>query len=148
MSDSVKKLLIAAVVILAAVPVLPFILPKAVTFERILAGFEAAQVPVENCMDNPQPGLESIAEKDMTIGTANVAIYQYDNSAVLTRQLGNQQKDPGQAMVQAWGLAQSLGAAVPKEIPYLTASRGKFMIIATGEDKALLQRIIDVFNGF
>ena len=84
----------------------------------------------------------------MMIGSVRVNIYQFDDVGVQARQFEYQKKDPGQAIVETWGLAQSLGAAVPKQTPSLAAQRRSFMIVATGEDKALLNRIIEVFKSF
>ncbi len=147
-NELVKKVIMLAVVVLIAIPIVPHLIPKPITFERIKGAFEAANLPVQEYMEAPQPGLEAAAEASMMIGSVRVNIYQFDDVGVQARQFEYQKKDPGQAIVETWGLAQSLGAAVPKQTPSLAAQRRSFMIVATGEDKALLNRIIEVFKSF
>lgn len=147
-NDLVKKFVVLLVVILVAIPILPKIIPKSITFERIKTAFQAANLPVRDYVELPTPGLESAAQADMTIGSAHVSVYQFDDVGVQARQFEYQKKDPGQAIVESWGLAQSLGAAVPKQTPSMAAQRRSFMIVATGEDESLLRRIIEVFKSF
>jgi hypothetical protein len=143
--DVIKKVLVVAVVLLIAFPLVKKMMPKAVTFDRAEKAFIAAGLPAANFQETA-PGLEAVAQVSGTIGSATVDLYKYDHEGKIAKQLEYQKQDPGQAMVEAWGLAQAMGAAVQKSTPTRSARNGKFMIVATGEDPALLDRIVAVFN--
>ncbi len=145
-ASGVKKAIIVAVILIALLPVLPMIIPKPMTFDRITTAIRDAGLPIEGYTEPVTPGLESIAQVSLYVAGVRVDIYQYDDEGKIARHLEYQRPDPGTAVVEAWGLAQSLGAAPSRNLPTLAARRGKFMIVATGEDKALLQRIIDIFR--
>ena len=55
-------------------------------------------------------------------------------------------KDPGTAIVEAWGLAQALGAAPSKNKPERVARRKKFLLVVQGEDVNLLNEIVKFFE--
>lgn len=145
-ASGVKKTIIVAVILIALLPALPMIVPKPLTFDRITTAIRDAGLPIEGYTEVLPPGLESIAQVSLYVEDVRVDIYQYDDEGKIARNLEYQRPDPGTAVVEAWGLAQSLGAAAPRNLPTLAARRGKFMIVATGEDKALLQRIINIFK--
>ena len=143
------KILQWGIIIVIAVIAAPFVMklmPKAITFERAQEAFTKAALPVTEFTIQPKPINEAAAMATATIGTASVEIYQYDSEGPIARYTEYQKKDPGQAVVEAWNLAQSLGAAVRKETPTRYARRGMFLIIARGDDTALLDRIIAAFN--
>lgn len=145
-ASGLKKLAIAAVVLVILIPFLPMIIPKSMTFDRITTAIRDGGMPIEQYTEPPTPGLESIAQVSFYTLGARVDIYQYDDEGKIARHFEYQKQDPGTAIVEAWGLAQSLGAAPSRNLPTLAARRGKFMIVATGEDKELLKRIIDMFK--
>ncbi|HPO14021.1 MAG TPA: hypothetical protein PLI09_11290 [Candidatus Hydrogenedentes bacterium] len=145
MNEGVKKVLIFIVVMVVVIPLIPMILPKPMTFDRIKTGLEA-KFTLDDYNEAAQPMLQSIAQVNMYIDSAQVSILQYDDEGKIVKQREYQKKDAGQAIVETWGLAQSLGAAIPKETPSLCDRRGMFLIIATGPDKELLKRIIDTFK--
>ncbi len=146
MNSPLVKVFTALVVILLLVPVVPHLLPKPKTFARAKAAFEKAGLDIADYRE-VTPGLEAVAQVSMTIGDASVDIYQYGDEGKIVRNLEYQKKDAGTAIVEAWGLADALGAAKPKEVPQRTARKGMLMLIATGEDTALLDRIRDAFRG-
>lgn len=145
MNEGVKKILILIVVMAVVLPLIPLIMPKPMTFERIKAGLET-KFTLEEYEEAPQPQLQSIKQVGMYIDTARVMILQYDDEGKIAKQREFQKKDPGQAMVESWGLAQSLGAALPKETPMMTERRGMFLIIVSGPDEQLLRRILETFK--
>jgi hypothetical protein len=150
MDPKILKIVITVVILLIAVPVLlPIIqgfLPEPITFERAVAGFQQAGLPVTDHTEVATPQLEAIAQLSMRIGNAQVDIYHYDNEGKIVKQLEYQKKDAGTAMVETWNLAQSLGAAPSRNRPSVAARKGMFMIVATGDDKALLNRIVNTFR--
>lgn len=150
MDPKILKIIIAVVVIVIGVPVLlPVIqglLPEPITFERVIAGFQEAGLPLSDYTELPAPQLEAIAQLSMRIGNANVDVYHYDNEGKIVKQLEYQKKDAGTAMVETFNLAQSLGAAPSRNKPSVAARRGMFMIVAIGEDRALLNRIVNTFR--
>lgn len=150
MDPKILKIIITVVILLVAVPVLlPIIqglLPEPIAFERAVAGFQAAGLPLSEHSVVAAPQLEAIAQISMRIGNAQVDIYHYDNEGKIVKQLEYQKKDAGTAMVETWNLAQSLGAAPSRNRPSVAARKGMFMIVATGDDKALLNRIVNTFR--
>lgn len=146
MNDGLKKILIVVVAVLILVPVLPKILPKPMTFDRIKAGFEAAGLPVTDYAPLPYAGLEAVEQVGMYIGQIRVDVYHYDDEGKIAKQLEYQKKDAGTAIVETWNLAQSLGAAPSRNLPSLAARRGRFMAVATGPDEAMVKRVIEVFR--
>ena len=144
-SSKLVKLAIAAAVVVLAFPFVLRLLPKPVTFERAQAGFAAAGLPVADFQVALRASNEAVAEAGMTVNGVTVNIYQYDNEGTISRYMEYQKKDPGTAIVETWNLAQSLGAAVRKERPSRAVRRGMMMMVATGDDQAMVNRIADVF---
>lgn len=145
-TGKILKGFIFIVVIAIAAPFLKELLPKPVTFERAVAAFKAAGFDVEDYAEREYPELDSVAQANMSIKNAIVGIYQYDDEGKIVRNLEYRKKDAGTAIVEAWGLAQSLGAAPSKNKPEFSARNGMFMIIATGDDEELLKRIVQIFK--
>lgn len=145
-SNKLKKIAIWAVIFLLVAPFIPKFLPKAVTFSRAKAAFEQNGLYVTEYTVAEFPGLEAIAQVSMYVDTVRVEIYQYGGEGKIAKHMGYQQKDPGSAIVETWGLAQSLGAAPSRNTPYLAVRNGKFMLIVTGHDEALLRRVENIFK--
>lgn len=145
MDDGLKKILIAIVVIVLLVPVAVKLLPKPMTWDRMQNGFKNAGLTVEQFEVVPA-SMESVEQASATINAMMVDIYRYDDEGKIVRNLEYQKPDPGAAIVESWGLAQSLGAAVTKKIPTRSARRGMYLIVATGEDEASLDRIVQAFK--
>jgi len=82
----------------------------------------------------------------MVVNGARVDIYQYDDEGRIVRNLEYRKKDAGTAIVETWNLAQSLGAAPSKNRPESSGRNGMFLIIATGDDQALLNEIVRIFK--
>ncbi len=145
-SSTIKKALVVIVLALLVLPFLAKLLPKPLTYERMEAGFKAAGLQVEAFQQVGTPGLEADAEAAATINGTMVNIYHYANEGKIAMQVEYQKKDPGSAIVESWGLAQSLGAAVPQNQPSKAARRGMFMIVATGPDEAMVKKIVEAFH--
>ena len=144
-TDKLVKLLIGLGVVLLALPFALKLMPKPMTFERVQAGFAKAGLPVES-FEMTTPSNESAATAGARIGGAGVTIYQYDDEGKIARYTEYQKTDPGTAIVAQWNLAESLGAAKPKQTPTRHARRGMFLIVAMGDDTELLDRIIAAFK--
>lgn len=148
MSPALKKILLVIVAVLLLIPAVPHalrLLPQGVSFERAQAALEDAGLEVREWQEVP-PGLEAVAQVRAQVAGARVDIYQYADRGKLAKHLEYQRDDPGQAMVEAWGLAEALGAARPQRIPTRVGGRGLFMIVATGEDTAALEEIVRIFR--
>lgn len=145
-NKAVKFIIIIAVVIVLA-PFVMRLLPEPITFERAKAAFEAAGLNVSEYHVVDVPQLDAVGQASLLIGSINVQIYRYDNEGKIATQYGYQQQDPGTAIVETWGLAESLGAKPAREKPTFQAARnGKFMLVASGYDKATIKKIINIFN--
>lgn len=145
-----KKILIAAVVLIILVPVLPRLMrmmPEALTLDRVEPAFTAAGLAVSGVLKSPNPGLGAVEEMSMVVNGANVMIYRFDNEGKIAAQLEYQKPDAGSVMVEAWNISESLGAAKPKNKPCSAGRNGMFMITATSEDTATNAKIVQVFKG-
>ena len=139
------KIIVWIVVILLLFPVIVALRPKPMTFDRIQKGF-ATQGLTATDVHESNPSLESIAQLTMTIEGATVDIYQFDDEGKIAKQLAYQQPDPGQAMVEASGLRQALGAAPLSPIKTDATRRGMFMLTVSGESGEVRARVIKAFK--
>jgi len=142
-----KKVLIAAVVLILALPILPRIIPKPVTFERIQAALAAQGLAVSDVREATTPQNQAVAQVDMSVQGASVRIYLYDHEGKIAKQLEFQKPDAGSQIVATWNLSESLGAAKPKNRPLSAARNGLFMLTVESEDKALRDRVVRIFKG-
>ncbi len=145
-SSKILKVVIFAVVVLLAFPFVMQLIPEPLTLERIQAGFAASGLPVAQ-MQQVNPSNESVAELAAIVGVVSVNVYQYNDEGKIARYTEYQKKDAGTAVVETWNLAQSLGAAVRKDTPSKYLRRGMFLVVATGDDTAMIDRVIGVFKG-
>jgi hypothetical protein len=145
-TGKIIKFVVLVVVVLAAIPFIPKLLPKPASFERAVAAFQAANLEVTDYAEPQPPGLESIAQASMVVNGARVDIYLYDDEGRIVRNVEFRKKDAGSAIVETWNLAQSLGAAPSKNRPEASGRNGMFMIVATGDDQALLNEIVRIFK--
>ncbi len=140
------KLGVGAVVVLVALPFLVRLWPEPMTMERVRHGFEISGLPIEGMRVAERPTNESVAELNFMVNGVSVAVYEYDNAGTIARYQEYNKKDPGTAMVEHWNLAQSLGAAVPKQTPTRCVRRGYFLLVAIGNDVTTLNRVVEVFQ--
>jgi len=144
-----RKVIVAVVVLVVLIPVLPKLwqmLPEPVTLDRIEPAFTAAGLAVSGVARTENPGLGAVEGVSMVVNGANVTVYRFDSEGKIAAQLEYQKPDAGSAMVEAWNISESLGAAKPKNRPSSAGRNGMFMIVSTGEDKALNQRIVQIFK--
>ena len=116
-----KKVLIAIVVLVLAIPILPLIIPKPVTFERIQAALAGQGLAVTDVNEVTLPQNQAVAEVAMSLNGAPVHIYLYDHEGKIAKQLEFQKPDAGSQIVATWNLSESLGAAKPKNKPLSVA---------------------------
>jgi hypothetical protein len=148
-NDTIKKVLIGVVALAILIPLLPKLMqmmPEAVTLDAIEPAFTKAGFAVSNVATLPSPGLGAVGEISMVVNGANVTVYEFENEGKIAAQLEYQKPDAGSAIVETWNLSESLGAAKPKNRPSSAARNGMFMIVATGEDKALNAKIVQLFK--
>ncbi len=141
----IKFVLFLAVVVVAA-PFVMRLMPKPVTFDRAKQAFESAGLAVSQYAMAPSPGQRAVAEADLVVNGVNVAIFQFDNEGKIVTAMEYQKKDAGTAIVEQMHLAENMGAAVRRETPSMAVRRGMFMLVATGEDARMVQRVAEVFR--
>ncbi len=142
-----KKALIAVVVIVVLLPVVQRFLPKGFSYERFQAALETAAFEVTDAHRVDKPAVPGAVEQfSMLVNGAQVDVYRFDDEGKIATQLEYQKPDAGSVIVENWGLAESLGAAKPKNKPVLPLRRGMFMCLVTHEDKTLRERIGRVFS--
>lgn len=149
-SDTMKKVIIAVVALVVVVPFLPRLaqlIPEPIKIEAIEPAFTSAGLAVSNVSRPQNPGLGAIDEISMIVSGANVNVYRFDNRGKIATQLEYQKPDSGSTMVETWNIGASLGAAPSRNRPTSAARKGMFMIVVSGEDKALNERIVQVFRG-
>jgi hypothetical protein len=142
----VLKLSLAIVGIIVLLPIAMSLVPKPNTLASFRDGFTGAKMQVDNYEEFPQPQLESIAQAGMYVNGNSVQIYQFGNEGKISKQLEYHRPDAGQAMVDTFNLAQSIGAAPNRNAPMVATRNGMFLLIATGPDKAQLKEIERVFQ--
>jgi hypothetical protein len=145
-SQKILKFVIVAAVVILAAPFVMRLMPKPVTFERAKLAFEKAGMAASPFEMAASPGNRAVAEADLTVNGVYVSIFQFDNEGKIATAMEYQKKDAGSAIVATMNLAQNLGAAVRKETPSRAVRRGMFMMVATGEDRAMVERIAAVFE--
>lgn len=145
-SSKILKVVIFAVVILLAFPFVLKLIPEPLTMERIQAGFAASGLPVAQ-MQQVNPTNESVAELAAIIGVVTLNVYQYNDEGKIARYTEYQKKDAGTAIVETWNLSESLGAAPRRDTPSKYLRRGMFLAVATGNDVAMVDRVIEAFKG-
>ncbi len=145
--DSAKiiKILIILGILIIGVPILIQFLPEPLSMERITESFKKSDLGVIDVHIVNPPMNEAIAQISFVVGGALVNVYQYDNEGTIARYAEMYKKDAGTAIVEAWGLAQSLGAAPSKNKPERVARRKMFLLVVQGEDTALLDRVVKIF---
>jgi hypothetical protein len=145
-STKILKLVTLAAVILLAAPFAMRLIPKPVTFERAKLAFEKAGLTMSQSQMAQNPGQRAVAEMDMIINDVYVSIFLFDNEGKIVTAMEYQKKDAGSAIVEKIHLAENLGAAVRKETPSMAVRRGMFMMVATGQDRAMVERIAGIFE--
>jgi hypothetical protein len=145
-SQKIVKFVIVAAVLLLAAPFLMRLLPEPVTFDRAKLAFGQAGLSVSDFQMAATPGQRAVAEAYMMVNGVSVSIFQFDHEGKISTAMEYQKKDAGSVMVESMNLAQNLGAAVRKETPSRAVRRGMFMLVATGQDQAMVNRIADVFE--
>lgn len=144
-----KKVAIVIVVAVLALPILPKLIPKPLTLERIQAGFEAGAYRVESAQILSSPQLDAIGQLSMRINGAQVEVYQFDDEGKIAKQKEYLKPGPGTVETQAFNLSElaaSVGAAKPKNKPVGIQRRGMFLLTVTSEDKALRERVKQTFK--
>lgn len=142
-----KKALIIVGVLLVAIPIVPKLIPEAMTLDKVESALTAAGYTLTDVRNVDVPRLGAIAMKEMTVNGASVELYEFDDEGEIAKQLEYQKPDAGSAIVETWNLSESLGAAKPKSKPVKAARNGMFMLVVMSEDKALRERVASVFAG-
>ncbi len=141
----VKIFLVLGIVVIGG-PILLQFLPEPLSMERIIDGLKKSDLGITEIQKVEPPTNESIAQIRFVVNGAFADIYQYDDEGKIARYAEMYKQDPGTAIVEAWGLAQSLGAAPSKNKPQRVARRKMYLLVVQGEDTALLDRIVKVFS--
>ncbi len=141
-----KKAVIIIIVLLLLLPILPLLIPKALTIERIQTDLEAKGFSVGNVEEIGSPGLDAAKQWYMTVNGAPADVYFYTDVGKIAKQYEYQKKDVGTAVVEAWNLSESLGAAPSRNTPSFPARNGMFMIVVTTPNKDLGKRVAAAFK--
>lgn len=144
--EKLIKLLILLLGLIIIGPVALQFLPNPLTMDRIVEGLKKSDLGIVDISPVEPPTQESIAQISFRGENFYGSIYQYDNEGAIAKYAEMYKKDPGTAIVEAWGLAQSLGAAPSKNKPERVARRKMFLLVVQGDDKAVLDKVVTVFN--
>lgn len=140
------KILLVLGVIVIGVPILLQLLPEPLNMERIIEGLKKSDLGITEIRNVEPPTNESVAQIHFEVNGAFADIYQYDDEGKIARYAEMYKQDPGTAIVQAWGLAQSLGAAPSKNKPQRISRRRMYLLVVQGDDTALLDHIVKIFS--
>jgi len=141
-----KKIIIAIVIVLVLLPIVPKLLPKPLTFEQVETAFKEGGYAVSGVRVESRPFLKAVEQVNMIVDGAQVSIYRFDNEGEIATQLEYQKTDSGSAMVEAWNLSESLGAAKPKSKPVSAGRNGLFMITVASDNADLRNKLVAVFK--
>ncbi|HNR32007.1 MAG TPA: hypothetical protein PKI11_14040 [Candidatus Hydrogenedentes bacterium] len=151
---TVVKVILAAFVLLAALPLLMQLRPTPLTAERVRAGFEQAGFTVFEFVKLPTPGLDAVEQVSITVSTGSgtpvtAALYRFDNTGKLAKQYEYNKPDMGAGAAEAFNLS-NIAAGVTRPQPQRPVNVGKnrmFLLVATGDTKEQVNRVIKVFEG-
>ncbi len=144
--SKIVKIVVVFGILIFLGPIILNFLPAPLSLEGIVAEFNKRGFQVENLTFVEPPANEAVRQVSFYVRGALVNIYQYDNEGAIAKYAEMYKKDPGTAIVEAWGLAQALGAAPSKNKPERVARRKKFLLVVQGEDTTLLNEIVKVFE--
>lgn len=142
-----KKALLIGVVVLLLFPLLPSLMPTPFSPERLKAAFEKNGLEVTDFQKMDSAMMEAVEEYTMKVNGARVELYLFDDRGKIAKQVEYNRPTAGDAMVEAWNISESLGAAKPTATQTGAERNGMYMLVVTSEDKALRQRIFTVFKG-
>ena len=140
------KILLVLGVIVIGIPILLQLLPEPLNMERIIEGLKKSDLGITEIRNVEPPTNESVAQIHFEVNGAFADIYQYDDEGKIARYAEMYKQDPGTAIVEAWGLAQSLGAAPSKNKPQRISRRRMYLLVVQGDDTALLDNIVKIFS--
>lgn len=140
------KILLVLGVIVIGIPILLQLLPEPLNMERIIEGLKKSDLGITEIRNVEPPTNESVAQIHFEVNGAFADIYQYDDEGKIARYAEMYKQDPGTAIVEAWGLAQSLGAAPSKNKPQRISQRRMYLLVVQGDDTALLDHIVKIFS--
>jgi len=140
------KILLVLGVIVIGIPILLQLLPEPLNMERIIEGLKKSDLGITEIRNVEPPTNESVAQIHFEVNGAFADIYQYDDEGKIARYAEMYKQDPGTAIVEAWGLAQSLGAAPSKNKTQRISRRRMYLLVVQGDDTALLDHIVKIFS--
>ncbi len=140
------KILLVLGVIVIGIPILLQLLREPLNMERIIEGLKKSDLGITEIRNVEPPTNESVAQIHFEVNGAFADIYQYDDEGKIARYAEMYKQDPGTAIVEAWGLAQSLGAAPSKNKPQRISRRRMYLLVVQGDDTALLDHIVKKFS--
>ncbi|HOZ47421.1 MAG TPA: hypothetical protein PLO37_13750 [Candidatus Hydrogenedentes bacterium] len=136
-----RNVIIAIVVILLLVPLIPKLMPKKLSIQRIEYGLQAQGFAVGSIEEVKRPENEAAQQWNMTVNGQKTSAFFYTDVGAIAKQHEYHKKDAGTAIVETWNLAQSLGAAPNRNIPEFVARNNMWLFIVRSPDKELGRRI-------
>lgn len=140
-----RKGVLIVVVLVVALPFLVKLLPKKLTIERIQTGLNRDFL-VANCKEEPNRWNEADQQWSMTINGQTTNVFFYTDPGVIAKQYEYNKKDVGTAIVESWGLRESLGAAPNPNMPTFIGRNGMFLLIIATTDADLGRRVAEAFQ--
>lgn len=147
MNRNVIKVVLALLAVVLLLPIALQFVPGRRTLADFRADFERAGLEVASYAEVAAPQLGAVEQAELSVAGAWVRIYRFDNEGRIATQLEYHRPDAGTTAVEAWGIAQSLGAAPPRNAPMTAERRGMFLLVAEGPDRETLRRIQQAFRG-
>jgi hypothetical protein len=117
-------------------------LPSNLYMERIAAGIHAGGFKIENVLRVP-PAHESVEQMDLDIGEVHVQVCRYDEMRLLRKNVVYQTPDVGESLVASMTSSDTSGTGAYRNS---VGKNGYFMIVVSGPDAALRDRIVSIFE--
>lgn len=150
---TVVKVLVVVFVLIAGLPFVAQLRPKALTPESVRAGLEGAGFTILEFAKAPAPGLDAVEQVNIQLSTGSgvpltATLYHFDNSGKLAKQYEYNKPDIGPEAVSAFDLS-NVAAGVSRQRPQRPVNVGKngmFLLVVTGDTKEQVNRVIEVFE--
>lgn len=152
-AKTVVKVLLVVFVLVAGLPFVTKLRPKALTVERVRSGFEKAGFTVFEFAESAAPSLEAVQQVNIQLSTGSGApvtatFYRFDNSGKLAKQYEYNKPDMGAGAVSAFDLSNvAAGVSRPRpQRPVNVGKNGMCLLVVTGDTKEQVNRVVSVFE--
>ena len=141
-----KKIIALVIVMIVCLPLLPSLIPKARTIERVEAAYIEAGYTITDLRAAAAGNRESAESWTFRVDGYRVEVFRYDSEGKIAKHVGNLQQDVGSAFAASMNLREQFGAAPDPNLPSVALRKGKWMVHVVGEDRARCQALANILK--